>query len=374
MLIACVAVMISRPEPRGRLLAFYLGGLIASLTSGVVVLAYFDDGNTVLSSTSSTPSAETSIVAGLVSLLAWLMASHRGRALLDRWCSRHPRRHEKKQGPSWAELHLGRANARVAFVVGAAINLPGPFYLLALGDMATGGYSTAEQLGLIVLFNAITFLLVEVPLVGYLVQPEATAERVASFATWLNANGLRVMGCLVGVVGVGLIVQCLTAAASSAHARATQRSHAGGSRIAVGTGGFASAWNAAGTGPASAIAHLVDRDRQCQEQWFVLALPDLDAVGVADAQPLLRHGCHDVALALDLVLVIDYVAVRLEIVAVLDVDVEAVTDPHQRLVDRGERAAIALHLHFVAHGELLLLDTRHLVALTVLEDEGVTDP
>ena len=213
-LIACVAVMISRPEPRRLLLAFYLGGLIASLTAGVVVLAYFNDGNTVLGSTSSTPSPGTSIGAGLVSLvLAWLMASHRGRALLDRWRSRHPRRHEKKQGPSWAELHLGRANARVAFVVGAVIDLPGPFYLLALGDMATGGYSTAEQLGLIVLFNAIMFLLVEVPLIGYLVRPETTAEQVASFATWLNANGLRVIGWLVGAVGVGLIAQGLAAAA-----------------------------------------------------------------------------------------------------------------------------------------------------------------
>ena len=212
-LIACVAVMISRPEPRGLLLAFYLGGLISSLTSGVVVLAYFSDGNAVLGSTSSTPSPGTSIVAGLVSLLlAWLMASRRGHGLLDRWRSRHPRRHEKKQGPSWAERHLNRANARVAFVVGAAINLPGPFYLLALGDMATGNYSTAEQLGLIVLFNAIMFLLVEVPLIGYLVRPEATAEQVASFATWLNANGLRIMGWLVGAVGLGLIVQGLAAA------------------------------------------------------------------------------------------------------------------------------------------------------------------
>jgi Sap, sulfolipid-1-addressing protein len=214
-LIACVAVMISRPEPHGLLLAFYLGGLLASLTSGVVVLAYFNDGNAVLGSTSSTPSPGTSIAAGLVSLvLAWLMASPRGHALLDRWRSRHPRRREKQQRPSWAERHLNRANARVAFVVGAAINLPGPFYLLALGDMATGGYGTAEQLGLIALFNAIMFLLVEVPLVGYLVRPEATAARVASFATWLNANGLRVMGWLVGAVGIGLIVQGLAAAAA----------------------------------------------------------------------------------------------------------------------------------------------------------------
>jgi Sap, sulfolipid-1-addressing protein len=98
-------------------------------------------------------------------------------------------------------------------VVGAAINLPGPFYLLALGDMATGGYSTADRLGLIVLFNAIMFLLVEVPLVGTSCNPSRPADRVASFATWLNANGLRVMGWLVGAVGIGLIAQGLAAAA-----------------------------------------------------------------------------------------------------------------------------------------------------------------
>jgi Sap, sulfolipid-1-addressing protein len=213
-LIACVAIMISRPEPRGLLLGFYLGGVIASVTSGIVVLAAFNDGNAVLGSTTSSPSPGTSIVAGLLSLLlALLMASSRGHALLDRWRSRHPRRPKEEKGPSWAERHLNRANARVAFAVGAAINLPGPFYLLALGDIASGGYSTGRQLGLIVLFNAIMFLLVEVPLIGYLVRPEETAKRVAAFATWLNANGLRVMGWLVGAVGVSLIVQGIAAAA-----------------------------------------------------------------------------------------------------------------------------------------------------------------
>lgn len=213
-LIACVAIMISRPAPRRLLTAFYIGGLIASLASGVLVLANFNDGNAVVGSTTSTPSPGASITAGMVSLLlAWLMASSRGHALLDGWRSRRPRRPEREQGPSWAERHLDRANARVAFAVGAAINLPGPFYLLALGDIATGGYSTAQQLFLILLFNAIMFLLVEVPLAGYLVRPEETADRVASFATWLNANGLRVMGWLVGAVGASLIVQGIAAAA-----------------------------------------------------------------------------------------------------------------------------------------------------------------
>jgi len=215
-LIACVAVMISRPEPRGLLLAFYLGGLIVSVGTGIAVLATFNDASSVAGSTKSGPAPGVSIVAGVLSIaLGWLASARRGRAVLDRWQSRHPpRRTRDRSGPSWAERHLSGANAGVAFVVGAAINLPGPFYLLALGDIAKAQYGTATQLALILMFNAIMFALVEVPLVGYLIRPQRTAELIGRFAVWLNANALRVIGWLVMAVGVGLIVQGVSAAAS----------------------------------------------------------------------------------------------------------------------------------------------------------------
>ena len=57
------------------------------------------------------------------------------------------------------------------------------------------------------------FTLLEVPLVGYLVRPERTAEQVGRLSIWLNANGLRIMGALIGVVGVSLVVQGIAAAA-----------------------------------------------------------------------------------------------------------------------------------------------------------------
>ena len=184
-----------------------------SVTAGILVLAAFESGDTFLGNSTSAPSPWLSIATGLSSMaLGWLMASRRGQALLDRWRARRPRRATQEKEPSWAERHLDRANARVAFVVGAAINLPGPFYLLALGDIASSDYSDAQELGLILLFNAIMFLLVELPLVGYLVRPDETARLVAAFASWLNANGLRVMGCLVSAVGLSLVVQGIAAA------------------------------------------------------------------------------------------------------------------------------------------------------------------
>ena len=213
-LIACVAIMISRPEPRRLLLAFYTGGVLASVGAGIVVLNAFNRGDSVIGNSSSNPNPGTSIVAGLLALaLGWLMVSDRGRALLNRWRRRHPRRHAKKDDPSWAERRLDQANVAVAFAIGAAINLPGPFYVLALGEIAGGDYSRTAEFGLILLFNAIMFVLIEVPLVGYLLRPERTAAQVAELAVWLNRNGLRVMGALIAFVGFTLVVQGLAAAA-----------------------------------------------------------------------------------------------------------------------------------------------------------------
>jgi hypothetical protein len=41
-LLACVAIMISRPEPRWLLIAFYAGGVVTSVSAGIVVLAVFE--------------------------------------------------------------------------------------------------------------------------------------------------------------------------------------------------------------------------------------------------------------------------------------------------------------------------------------------
>jgi hypothetical protein len=56
-------------------------------------------------------------------------------------------------------------------------------------------------------FNAIMFVLLEVPLVGCLLRPKATATRVSAMSAWLNRNGLRITGWLVALFGIGLMAQ-----------------------------------------------------------------------------------------------------------------------------------------------------------------------
>jgi Sap, sulfolipid-1-addressing protein len=213
LLLACVAIMISRPEPRRLLIAFYVGGVVVSVAVGIAIVALLKNGHSVVGSTKSAPAPGVSIVTGALGLLlAWLMVSTRGHALLDRWGGSRRRKPKKEAGPSWAERRLGGASWKVALLVGAVINLPGPFYLLALGKIAKAGYSMPHAIALILLFNLIMFWLLEGPLCGYLVAPEKTAKWVASLSQTISNNGLRIAGAFVGIVAIGLIAQGIAAA------------------------------------------------------------------------------------------------------------------------------------------------------------------
>ena len=126
------------------------------------------------------------------------MGTQHGAALRARRAAKRPVT-PATTGPSRAERALGGDRPTAAFAVGALINVPGVYYLIALHDMASSGYSNAEQLALIVLFNAVMFVLAEVPTVGYMISPEQTAERVRRFQALLARNAARV----VAVVAVG---------------------------------------------------------------------------------------------------------------------------------------------------------------------------
>ena len=63
-LLACVAILISRPEPRRLLLAFYVGGLGISVACGLIGVKLFHDGKKVAGNTASAPHPAYSIAGG----------------------------------------------------------------------------------------------------------------------------------------------------------------------------------------------------------------------------------------------------------------------------------------------------------------------
>jgi hypothetical protein len=61
--------------------------------------------------------------------------------------------------------------------------------------------------GLIAVFTLAKFLLIERPIVSYLVEPAGTAARVDRFSTWMRANKIAVISAVVAVFGLVLLGQ-----------------------------------------------------------------------------------------------------------------------------------------------------------------------
>ena len=70
------------------------------------------------------------------------------------------------------ERSLSEGSLIVACLVGAVLAVPGPFDFLAIGRLARQGYGVAAAAGVVVVFALIKFVLIEVPIAAYTIDPD----------------------------------------------------------------------------------------------------------------------------------------------------------------------------------------------------------
>ncbi|KYH43436.1 GAP family protein [Branchiibius sp. NY16-3462-2] len=80
-----------------------------------------------------------------------------------------------------------------------------------MGQIVRDGYSLPVQLLLILGFSLVTYVVVEVPVVGYWVAPDSTAARVDAFSKWLGSHKIQTVAVLAGIIGIAMIIKGLTA-------------------------------------------------------------------------------------------------------------------------------------------------------------------
>jgi hypothetical protein len=200
-LLAAVTVMLFLPDPKRLLLGYLLGGLLTSLTIGfVLVFAVHDGGTESTAESGISPSIEVAL--GVVALIvAYVLHGDHDRRLKERRRAGKP---AVEKGPSKVEQLLGSGSPRVTFALGVVLTLPGVSYLAALRDLQALGYGTAGEILVIVGFNAMLLILLEVPLLGYFVAPERTVVEVQRFRAWLTRSGRRM--AIYGAAGLGALL------------------------------------------------------------------------------------------------------------------------------------------------------------------------
>lgn len=203
-LLAATTVMLLLPHPKRLLLGYLCGAAMTSVTVGlVIVFALRHAGLTRTTQVTLGPGED--IALGCLALaLAFVLHSGRDQRLVERRRERKAAKGEDKQGPPRWQQALGRGSARTTFVVGALLTLPGATYITALYRISDENLADPVTVAVVLAFNVIMLMLLEIPLLAYTFAPDWTPKAIERFKHKLRERG-RVWGVRVATI-LGLLM------------------------------------------------------------------------------------------------------------------------------------------------------------------------
>lgn len=209
-LLAAVTLMLLTEHPKRLMLGYLLGAYITSIAIGLAIVFALHDSDVVSTSKRTIGPGEDIVIGCLLLLIAYVLGSDRDARLRERRARRKEAKLAKAGGEKKEPLPmrlLGRGSPRIAFVVGMLLSFPGVSYLTGLSHIDKLGAAAVPTALLVVAFCLIQQLLLEVPLVGYVLRPEGTQRAVDGFRAWLGRNGRRAGVWVAVVLGVLLVIR-----------------------------------------------------------------------------------------------------------------------------------------------------------------------
>ena len=203
-LLGATTVMLVLPSPKRLLLGYLLGASMTSVTLGMLIVFSLDGSSSGTSTAQQTINPVWDVVLGVFILV---VAFRVGTGRATRLRARRERKRATqtdKAPPKWQQK-LSHGTPRTTFVVGALLTLPGASYLAALDRTAEQNFSTVQTVLTVISINLIMLMLLEIPLVGYTVAPQATAERVERLSAWLRRDRGRIAVVIAVILGLALI-------------------------------------------------------------------------------------------------------------------------------------------------------------------------
>lgn len=210
-LLAATTVMLLLPHPKRLLLGYLCGAAMTSITLGLlIVFALRHAGLTKTTQVTLGPGED--IVLGCLALvIAFVLRSGRDQRLVERRRERKAAKGKEKAGPPRWQQALGRGSARTTFVVGALLTLPGATYVTALYRISDENLADPLTVLVVLAFNAIMLMLLEIPLLAYTFAPDWTPKAIERFKQKLSERG-RVWGIRVAtILGILMIARGIVA-------------------------------------------------------------------------------------------------------------------------------------------------------------------
>lgn len=201
-LLAAVTVMLTLLSPKRLLTGYLAGALVTSISLGLV-LVFTLNGSSSSGTAKHIVNPVLNVVLGaLILLVAFVVGT--GRDKRRRARSARKREAAKDKPPPRWKRELSKGSARDTFIVGVLLSFPGASYIAGMDLLSKQGTGTAVTVLVVIGFNVVMLLLIELPLIGYATRPERTAAAVASFNGFLTRDGGRV--ALIGATAIGVLL------------------------------------------------------------------------------------------------------------------------------------------------------------------------
>jgi Sap, sulfolipid-1-addressing protein len=186
-LLAATTVMLMLPHPKRLLLGYLLGAAMTSITLGIVIVFSLRHSSLVHAGKAALGPGEDIVLGCLALIVAYVLGTERDESIRER---RHERKAAKgPQGPPRWQRFLSRGSARVTFAVGAVFTLPGATYIAALYRIADEELADPVTVAVILAFNVIMLMLLEIPLLAYTFAPDWTPKAIERFKHRLRERG-----------------------------------------------------------------------------------------------------------------------------------------------------------------------------------------
>jgi len=208
-LLAATTVMLMLPHPKRLLLGYLAGAAMTSITLGLLIVLTLRHSGLASTSQVTLGPGEDIVLGCLALVIAFVLGTGRDRPFEER---RRERKAAKgPQGPPRWQRTLGRGSARVTFVVGALLTLPGATYITALYRIADEELAVPVTVLTVLAFNLIMLILLEAPLLAYTFAPDWTPRAIERFKAKLRERGRIWAVRVAATLGLLMILRGLIA-------------------------------------------------------------------------------------------------------------------------------------------------------------------
>ena len=194
--LAVMAVFMGSADPRQTVLAYVAGALVMSAAMGIALLVAIRGAGLNLSRNHD-PRFGLRLALGILALVAAIVITRRGQRAIGT---------ETDTSLGVVSRLVARPSPGSAFVAGVILFAPGATFIAAVQVIATASAGVPAIVAGLVIIVVVSVLIVWLPLLAFLLAPDATARRLGMVNGWLRVHGKEVAAGALTVGGVALVI------------------------------------------------------------------------------------------------------------------------------------------------------------------------